>query len=177
MGKGGDEGAGGLQLPSLLFSNDHDGACLQYRHTLLIGIVGLRRDDFHRACLTLARFRIGDRHYACQDIARIDGRKVLILFFAMQNTHNVNACADQLSNHLAVAPESESSRRGWINRHIGISGGLRGFFALVNRVVITDGLREFADFAALDLDGERGEALADLAFVEHELLLNDWSLL
>src|SRR5579863_1433989 len=151
----------------VLFAHDYYLARFEHGYPLLVRILYLCGDDIHRAALSLARFAINDGRHAGQDIARMDGREIFILFLAVQNAHDVNARAHQLAYHLAIAPEGECRWAGWIKWHIVITGRLRLFFARIDRVIIANGERQLANFTALDLEAERGKALTYNAFVEH----------
>jgi hypothetical protein len=64
-------------------------------------------------------------------------------------------------------PKSEDRRGSGIQWHLGIARCLSRLPALIDGIGVADRQSEFADFAALDLNGIRGKALADFARVKH----------
>src|SRR6266702_5869884 len=85
----------------------------------------------------------------------------------MQNTRQVDTQAGDLAQHFFIAPKYQQSGSGRKERYVRIASRLRRLTTLVNRVIITNGQRQFAYFAALDLNSEWGKALANFAFVKH----------
>src|SRR6266581_9153494 len=72
-----------------------------------------------------------------------------------------------MPSHLCITPECEKSGSSGKEWNIAIAGRLRRLATMVNRVIIANGEGQFVNLATLDLDGKRGETLADLACVEH----------
>src|SRR5215467_14106139 len=112
----------------MLLSSDNTLAGIQYRRTVLVGIANLDGEDVHRgARLALARFTIDQRHYTGQPVTGIDRCKILVLFFTVQDTCQVDAETRYLADHFPVAPECKRRRRGGIEWHIGVASCLSLF--------------------------------------------------
>src|SRR5436305_1516562 len=98
-------------------------------------------------------------------------KKILIFFLSVQDPSDIKTKFSELLSKVSILPEQENSPRRRKKRTILVSRRLSRFPALVHRIVISNGKRQFPNLDALDFKSKWGKAVADLAGVEHVISL------
>src|SRR5579859_2478341 len=85
----------------------------------------------------------------------------------MQKASNIHAKFSKLFDKMFIFPEQEDGSCCRGQRNILVACCLSRLQTLVDRVIITNGERQFPNFGALKFNGKWGKTMANLACVEH----------